>query len=310
MINMNSHAPIKLSVVISCYKQEDYIAACLKSVLAQEVDFEYEIIIADDCSPDNTRAIIMQFYEKNSGKIKLLFQEKNVGAARNYIDLHNRAQGEYVAHFDGDDIMLPGKLQMQVDVMDADSRCNVVFHRARYFNDDRSYLSETGIWFQYGEVIAISPEQLARWGTIAVHSSYMYRRSTRKTREYTKDFMEWFFAFESILDDGTAAFINKVLVEYRCNAISDSYLATSAGRKKAYLILIRHVVSYFDAMPRYRADLYAHQLVNVMMYAKSFKWIEMDMFLFLLRNIFYFRVFKLTDAIHVRKMIGPERKIR
>lgn len=301
---------IKLSVVVSCYKQEKYIEECLNSILSQQVDFNYEVIVADDCSPDNTREVIRKFYDKYPDRIKLLFQEVNVGAARNYIAVHNEAKGKYVAHFDGDDIMLPGKLQAQVDVMEANPNCNVVFHRARYFSDDRSYIAETGSLFNDDETVFIKQQELARWGTIAVHSSYMYRRSTRKTREYTQDFMEWFFAFESLLDGGVGAYINKVLVEYRCNMNGSAYLSSKTGREKSYLIIIRHVTDYFKSLPELRCDLYAHQLVNIIMYSKNIQKVKWFMIWFILKNIGYFRIGKILDTIKVRKMVGPSKKIR
>lgn len=301
---------IKLTVVVSCYKQESYITECLNSILSQEVNFKYELIIADDCSPDKTREVINQFHGSYPDKIKLLFQEVNVGAARNYIAVHNLAQGKYVAHFDGDDVMLPGKLQAQVDMMEANPDCHIVFHRARYFSDDRGYIAETGSLFKDDETIFFTPQELARWGTIAVHSSYMYRRSTRKTREYTQDFMEWFCAFEYLLNGGTGGYINKIFVEYRCNPAGNAYLSSKAGREKAYLILIKHVVDYSDFVPEFGSDFYAHQLINIIMYIKNihkFKWF---MIYFLLKNIAYFRIGKIIETIQVRKMVGPSKKIR
>lgn len=301
---------IKLSVVVSCYKQENYIAACLNSILTQQVDFDYELIIADDCSPDNTRAVIKQFYDQYPNKIRLLFQEVNVGAAKNYIAVHNLAKGKYVAHFDGDDVMLPGKLQSQVDVMESNSNCHIVFHRARYFSDDRSYVAETGSLFKNGETVFFTQQELARWGTIAVHSSYMYRRTTRKTRVYTQDFMEWYFALESISNGGEGAYINQILVEYRCNPSGSAYLSTKAGREKAYLIIIQHVIDYFNDIPEYKSDLYAHLLVNIIMYIKNIRKVKWSMFHFVVMNIGYFRFSKLMETMQVRKMVGPSTKIR
>lgn len=301
---------IKLSVVVSCYKQENYIAECLNSILTQEVNFNYEVIIADDCSPDKTQKVIEQFYDKYPDKIKLLFQKVNVGAARNYFAVHKLAIGKYVAHFDGDDVMLPGKLQSQVDVMEANPHCNIVFHRARYFSDDRSYIAETGSLFGDGETVFFTQQELARWGTIAVHSSYMYRRSTRKTKEYTQDFMEWFLAFESLLNGGIGAYINQILVEYRCNPIGNAYLSSKAGREKAYLILIQHVIDYFNVLPEIRSDLYAHQLINIIMYMKNIHKAKLFMLQFIFKNLRYFRFGKVKETIQVRKMVGPSKKIR
>lgn len=302
--------PLKLSVVVSCYNQKNYIAACLDSILCQVVDFAYDLVIADDYSTDGTREVILEYYKNNKEKITLLFQDGNVGAARNYISAHNSASGRYVAHFDGDDIMMPGKLQAQVDVLDADPYCNIVFHRARYFSDDGTYVAETGCLSGEGKTSIISREELARWGTIAVHSSYMYRRASRITREYSQDFMEWFFAFESVVSDGRAAYIDKVLVAYRCNVSGSAYLASSAGRKKAYLTIIEHVAYYFKEFPLLRTELYAQQVINVLMFVKNTKEINRGIIGFLLKNVLYVRPWKIVDAIRVRKAVGPFRKVR
>jgi glycosyltransferase involved in cell wall biosynthesis len=301
---------LKLSVVVSCYNQEAYIADCLNSILNQKVNFDYEIIVADDCSPDRTREVINQFYEKHPKVIKLLYQDKNVGPAKNYLAVHNLAQGKYVAHFDGDDIMLPGKLQSQVDIMESNEDCHIVFHRARYFSDDRKYESDTGSLFQESETVYFSASELARWGTIAVHSSYMYRRSSRKTREYKEDFMEWFFAFESVYVGGCCAYITRVMTEYRCNPKGAAYLSSKAGREKAYLIIIKHVMDFYNELPEYRADLYAQQLINIMMYVKNIKKIKLNMVSFLILNLFNFSLEKVIQTIQVRRMVGPKKKIR
>ena len=300
---------IKLSVVVSCYNQEDYISECLDSIFNQKTDFNFEVIVADDFSSDGTREVIKKCCDKYSNKIRVLYQKKNVGAARNYIALHNLALGEYVSHIDGDDIMLSGKLQAQVDVMDTYPDCNIVFHQAEFFSDDNKYIAKTGQLF-FGDIFFLSLSELARWGTIAVHSSYMYRRSTRLTRAYNKDFMEWFFAMESLIAGGRAAFINKVMVRYRCNQSGNNYLSSLSGRKKAYLILINDVMNLFEMLPSIRADLYVQQTINIAMYARFFKKIDNIMFTFLLKNIFYFNVFKFIQAVRVRKMIGPLRKNR
>lgn len=300
---------MKLTVVVSCYKQEKYIGQCLNSILSQKTDFDFDIVVADDCSPDGTRAVIVDYHRRFPARIELVFQEKNVGAARNYFAAHNAAQGEYVAHIDGDDVMLPGKLQAQVDVLESNSACNLVFHRARYFSDDRSYLADTGPLFTNGKTIMFDRADLARWGTIAVHSSYMYRRSSRTTRIYRADFMEWFFAYESLVNGGLGAYINVIYVEYRCNPNGNAYLSSSAGREKSYLIIIGHVADDFvQGGPK--TDLYAHMLVNVMMYCKSMRKIRKPMASFLLKNILQFRPGKLFETMRVRHMVGPSKKIR
>lgn len=301
---------LKLTVAVSCYKQEEYIATCLQSILDQQVCFDFEIVVGDDLSPDRTRAVILQFVDRYPGRITTIFNEKNLGAARNYFSVHSKARGKYVAHIDGDDVMLPGKLQAQVDVMEANPECNVVFHRSHYFSDDGSYQSDTGPLFENGRTVFLTASQLARWGPIAAHGSYMYRRSTRLTLEYEFDFMEWYLAFEAVAQNGFAAYINEIFLNYRCNPTGNAYLATQAGREKSYSILIQNVIHCFSRYPRFRTDLYTQLLINAAMYFKNSHRIPMNWCRFMLRHAGLFRPARFIESVRVRKMVAPNKKIR
>ena len=301
----------KLSVVVSCYGQRDYISTCLDSILAQQLDCSYEIVISDDCSPDGTREIVDRYGREHPTIIRVLPNTENVGAARNYFRAHNAARGAYVAHIDGDDVMLPGKLQRQVDVLDGTPECVLVNHRARYFSDDRTYETETGEFPGGQELVFYSRAEQARWGTIAVHSSYMYRADARKTREYQGDFMEWYFTMEYLGRPGaTGCFINSVLVEYRCNQTSQAYLASRRGRERSYRILIGHLLDYFSALPELRRDIYAHALLNILTYHRNVRKISWEMLMFLLRNIRYLDLTRVRETIRIRGAVGPQKRIR
>jgi len=301
----------KLSVVVSCYNQCDYIAECLESILAQQVDFPYEIIISDDCSTDGTGDIVNNYGAMYPDRIRVLQNTQNLGAARNYFRAHNAATGDYVAHIDGDDVMLAGKLQRQVDVLDRQPNCNLVIHRARYFSDDRSYECETGAFPSNQELIFYSRAQQARWGTIAVHSSYMYRASARQTREYQADFMEWYFAMEYLhAPDAVACFINAVLVEYRCNFSGAAYSGSRKGRSKAYRILIGHLMDSFSAFPELRSDIYAHAVISILTYHLNIKTLTPKMIWFLLRNVPSLDMARLREAVRIRHAVAPGKRIR
>lgn len=85
----------------------------------QKVDFSIEIIIADDCSTDFTQKMILEYYNKYPDTIKLMFQQENVGPAKNFEDLIIAATGEYIAYIEGDDYWTdPNKLQKQVDFLE------------------------------------------------------------------------------------------------------------------------------------------------------------------------------------------------
>lgn len=298
------------SVVVSCYNQEDYIVECLDSILDQQINFDCEIIISDDCSSDRTQELIRTYSAKYPGRLKLLLRDKNVGAALNYHGVHKMASGDIVFHFDGDDVMLPGKLQQQYEIFISNPDVNVVFHKAVYFSDDGSYASET----QYpggptGEVSFISLQEMARWGAIAVHSSYAYRRNSRKA-VIEREFMEWFFVIDSLLPGNKAAYINTALVKYRCNPTGGSYLSTTKGKIKSYTIFFEDLYGYFYSLPALRTDLYSNFLVTFLAMAKSTHKCTAKSLMFLMRNIYYFRLKKVINAVDVRKRVGPENKVR
>lgn len=109
---------IQVSVCIVTYNQESYIAECIESIVTQQTNFKFEIIIGEDCSSDNTRAIVQQYAEKYPDLIIPVFHKKNVGVVENIKQIYEKARGKYIAHLDGDDLALPSKLQKQFDVME------------------------------------------------------------------------------------------------------------------------------------------------------------------------------------------------
>lgn len=120
-------------VSISCitYNHEDYIADAIEGFLAQKTDFEYEILIGEDCSLDGTKAIVENYVAKYPDKIKMVTSEKNVGAAKNSKRLFRISKGKYIAECEGDDYWTdPYKLQRQVDYLEKHPDCTMCFHAA------------------------------------------------------------------------------------------------------------------------------------------------------------------------------------
>lgn len=109
-----------VSVCLITYNHEKYIAQAIEGVLMQETDYKWELVIADDFSTDNTRTILLSYKEKYPEKIKLILQEKNVGANTNWIDLLSYPSSKYIAYFEGDDYWVDKKkLQKQVTFLES-----------------------------------------------------------------------------------------------------------------------------------------------------------------------------------------------
>lgn len=166
---------IKVSVCVVTYNQEDLIAQCLESLVTQETNFEYEIIVSDDCSTDNTPKVIKEFEKKYPDIIKPILHKKNLGAGKNFLFVHQQAQGEYIAHMDGDDYALPGKLQAQADFLDATPDCNIVWHRVKVLHPLTNKLSNDLI--EYGKLPkkGFLQGDVLQLISIGTNSSKMYR---------------------------------------------------------------------------------------------------------------------------------------
>jgi glycosyltransferase involved in cell wall biosynthesis len=121
---------MKLSVVIITYNQERFVERAIKSALAQRAEFDYEIVIGDDCSTDRTPEIVRDFHRCYTDRIVPFFREQNLGANRNLEATLAACRGEYVALLEGDDYWTSEeKLQRQVDFLDAHPDCAISCHR-------------------------------------------------------------------------------------------------------------------------------------------------------------------------------------
>ena len=136
---MNSRPVV--TVLITTYNQERYIAQTIESVLAQKTDFPFEIYISEDCGTDGTRAILQQYASRYPDLIRLNLRSQNVGISRNWYEGLCAARGEFVCTLEGDDWWLDDhKLQKQVDFLRAHPDYAAVSHRLQLTDDSgRTY---------------------------------------------------------------------------------------------------------------------------------------------------------------------------
>ena len=127
----DSLTPPRISVIITTYNRAKLLPRAVNSVLAQTYN-DYEIIIVDDCSQDNTREVIRGFKDP---RIQVIRHETNrrSAAARNTGIAH--ARGEYITFLDDDDECTPTRLADQVSVLDANPNVGVVYGWIEEIND-------------------------------------------------------------------------------------------------------------------------------------------------------------------------------
>lgn len=131
---------MKVSVVVVTYNHASYVERALDSVLAQDFDAPFEVLVSEDCSTDGTRAIVERFQARHPNQIRLLLSERNLRSNAVVARAFSAARGEYVALLDGDDYWTSSrKLAMQSAHLDAHPDEALCFCNAIVVNgDDRA----------------------------------------------------------------------------------------------------------------------------------------------------------------------------
>jgi glycosyltransferase involved in cell wall biosynthesis len=123
-----------ISVLVCTYNQEKYLAQALDSVLMQQCDEPFEILIGDDCSTDSTSQIADDYQSRFPEIIRVIRPEKNKGASQNIVRLVNEAKGEYLSICDGDDYWLCEEiLQKQIGIFRTAPSVGMVCAKAKRF---------------------------------------------------------------------------------------------------------------------------------------------------------------------------------
>ena len=129
-----------ISVLITSYNMQDYIARSIDSVLAQKTDIPIEIIITDDCSTDNTINIIESYKRKYPKQIIILYAEENKGLIHNFVKGLKHCTGQYIATLDADDYWInKHKIQKQYDALKSNGDAGFVYTNFYFENSETKY---------------------------------------------------------------------------------------------------------------------------------------------------------------------------
>jgi len=296
---------IYLTVVVSTYNQEKYIEDCLNAIIENLPNQPCEIIVANDCSTDKTGDLVDVFVNQYPLLVRHIKNDKNIGANLNYLKAHREAKGQYVAHFDGDDLVFKDKFTKQTAIMDERQDVNLVFHAAEYFSDDRRLVMRTGLLHPEKAQWDFSQAFLAASGPIAIHSSFLYRRVALDLNKVIVPFMEWQIAM-LCLKSGVGCFLNEYLAGYRYNPGSGAMTASISGRMSVYKIQENNVMFLFDENKKLRKFIYAQLVVNYIARVRSGFAFKSIPFVFLSKNIFLLSLPKIYQALSIRAKLRPK----
>jgi glycosyltransferase involved in cell wall biosynthesis len=227
---------MKVSVIVPAYRLERYIGPCLEGLLRQETNFDFEVIVCDDKSPDGTLEVIRRVALEHP-RLRVLENDPNRGLVATMSRLLDAARGDYIAYLDGDDLAFPGKLQAQADYLEANPGCGIVYHESEVFESEsgRTLRSFTQDYYNARYIPRrATAEHLVRFGTFLQASSPMVRRHADLQGALTHgcriicDY-PWHIG-NAMLGGGTIDFIPQVFGRYRIHA--DSFGAAT-GRDVA-----------------------------------------------------------------------------
>ena len=137
----------KLSVILITFNHEKYIRKALDSVLSQETNFPFEVVIGDDCSPDDTKNIIREYRDKYPDQVRLVHREKNTGRPTlNVYETTMNCRGDYLAYLEGDDYWTDThKLQKQMDFLESHPEYIACTHAHKMIDDEGRDITDSDI---------------------------------------------------------------------------------------------------------------------------------------------------------------------
>ena len=135
---------MKISVALCTYNGGRFLEAQLESIAAQDRRPD-ELVVCDDCSSDETRAVVRRFAAKCGFEVRLETNERNVGSTRNFDRAVSLCRGDVIALSDQDDLWLPHKLSRLERVFSADAELGFAFSDA-YLIDDEGRRLPHGLW--------------------------------------------------------------------------------------------------------------------------------------------------------------------
>jgi glycosyltransferase involved in cell wall biosynthesis len=129
-----------VSIVAICYNHEKYLMECLQSVVDQTYK-NIELIIVDDFSLDKSREKILAFCVK-SPTVKYIFNKENRGNCRSLNEALNICTGKYIVDLSTDDVLMPNRIEQQVNKFEESDQIGVVTSDAKYINEKSKWLGD------------------------------------------------------------------------------------------------------------------------------------------------------------------------
>lgn len=239
---------MKTNVILITYNHSQCIAQAIESILMQKTTHDVSIIVADDCSTDDTLSII-EGYSKNS-PFEFLFLEKtsNLGLAKNYQRAYAACDGDYVAIMEGDDYWVqPDHIQQHADFLENHPECSMSFNRhLRVFVDQNR--EEVFDWTTNNDFEYLTTEQLALGNRIGNLSCCVFRGELIRKLDkklFEMNVADWMMGMYMGLF-GSIVYLKKVTSAYRIHDNGQWSRMTEKEQSEKVIEAINLYNDFFD----------------------------------------------------------------
>lgn len=236
-----------VSVCVTTYNHEPYLAKALEAILAQRCDFGVEIVLGEDCSSDNTLAICRSYAEKYPEQITLITSTENVGWRENYRRCVEAAGGRYIAFCDGDDYWCDeNRLAEQVALMEQNPAVGLCYTLAERRDADGNIVG----YFPKGKGRTSLDAMLHDWcvencTTLAKRELVLAYYTTEKPENHpdwlTEDLPMWLF----VAAHSEVAYIDRATAVHCVFPDSVSH-STSLAKRLAFCDSSSNIKLWFD----------------------------------------------------------------
>ena len=278
---------LKVSVCMITYGHENYIRQAIEGVLMQECDFELELILANDCSPDGTDEVIQQIIKDNprASIINYIKHEKNLGMIPNFIFALQQCNGNYIALCDGDDYWTDSlKLQRQVDFLEVNPDYVLSFHPINILKPNGEIVDDfiTSVPENY-EII----ETLARLGNYIHTPSVVFRNIINEFPfEFSLTPIGDYFLYMILAEHGKLKYLEEKMAVYRYNM---GVISRMSG-----MDIANNNVTMYSCMISYLNNEKIKRIIldkQIKVVTEHYKSIELDSNTFVSSHVFNIKMF-------------------
>lgn len=231
-IRNNTDENVDLSIELIVYNHGAYIRQAIESILMQKTQYSYKIIVGEDCSTDNSRDILLEYYEKYPEKIELILWNHNVGVEINSVEITKKCRGRYIAYLEGDDYWTdPLKIQKQISFLQTNKQYIGTAHNVRCVDQNGNFLHKDYGLYSYKEDHVYGLEDVKRIEMVGQTAGILHRNMWNM---FTEENWQKYFECKTNGDLKTSLilgsigdlyFMHDIMADHRRVFVGDSWTA-------------------------------------------------------------------------------------